>query len=304
MANPMTSAQFGDLLAPDFRRIFYEQFASRPSMLGELYSFDSSSKSSEKDSMIGTLPDASQFLGTISYQAMSQGYDVTYTHIEFANGTQVERALFDDDQYRIMNQRPASLADSFSRKRESDGARTFNNAFSVDTFFSNNTEGVALCSNSHTTTSGASTTTGFDNLVTTALSATNLATAVIQMQDFRGDQAERIASVPDTILIPPNLYETAYEIMKSQGKVDTAQNNANVHFGQYKIIVWNYLTDTNNWFLIDSTMMANMLFWFERIPLEFAQIEDFDTLMAKYRGYMRYSLGWANWRWILGAQVS
>ena len=304
MANPMTSAQFGDLLAPDFRRIFFERFGSRPSMLGELFSFDTSTKEAEKDSQIGTMPDVGQFFGTVPYQGMSQGYDVTYTHLEFSQGAQVQRKLFDDDQYRIMNTRPAGMASAAFRTRETHGARIFNNAFSNDTFFFNHTEGLSLCNDSHTTTSGASTTTGFDNLVTTALTATNLTTAVIAMQDFRGDQAERTDPVPDTLLIPPNLYETAYEIIKSQGKVDTAQNNPNVHFGQYKIIVWNYLTDTNNWFLIDSTMMADMLTWFERIPLEFGQIEDFDTFVAKYRSYMRYSLGWADWRFILGAQVS
>jgi hypothetical protein len=304
MANPMTSVQFADLLLPDFRKVFYEAYASLPSMLGELFSFDSSTKAVEKDSAVGTLPDYQQFLGTVNYSSMSQGYDVNYTHLEWTNGAQVERKLFDDDQYRIMNQRPEAMGHSAARTRETHGARIFNNHTSVDTLFFENSDGVALSSNSHTTTSGASTSSGFDNLLTTALSATSLATAVIQMQGFRGDQAERIEVAPDTILIPPNLYETAYEIVKSMGKVDTAQNNANVHFGQYKVIVWKYLTDTNDWFLIDSREMARRLVWFERIPLEFAQIEDFDTLIAKYRGYMRYSLGWSDWRWILGNAVS
>ena len=304
MATPMTLAQFGDLALPDFRKIFHESYDSVPSMLGELFTNETSSKEVEKDSAVGTLPDWGQFSGSLAYESMSQGYDVSYTHLEFAQGVQVQRKLFDDDQYRIMNTRPAGLGRAAARTREGHGARFFNNAFSIDTFFHNHTAGTALCTNSQTTTSGASTTTGFDNLVTTALSATSLATAVINMQDFRGDQAERLSLVPDTILIPPALYETAYEIIKSQGKVDTAENNANVHFGQYKIIVWKYLTDTNNWFLIDSTEMADRLVWFNRIPLEFGHINDFDTFNAKYRGYMRYSAGWSDWRWILGAEVS
>ena len=67
-----------------------------------------------------------------------------------------------------------------------------NNAFSIDTLFYNNSEGVALCSNSHITTSGASTSTGFDNLGTASLTATAVAAARISMVDFRGDRAERI----------------------------------------------------------------------------------------------------------------
>jgi hypothetical protein len=38
--------------------------------------------------------------------------------------------------------------------------------------------------------------------------------------------------------------------VKSTGKPDTAENNINVHKGAYNLIEWNYLTDTNNWFLM------------------------------------------------------
>jgi len=41
--------------------------------------------------------------------------------------------------------------------------------------------------------------------------------------------------------------------------------------------------------------------WFDRIALEFAQEEEFDTLVAKFRAYMRYECGWSDWMWILGS---
>ena len=124
------------------------------------------------------------------------------------------------------------------------------------------------------------------------------------MVNFRGDRAERISVMPDTILIPPDLYETAYEIVGSQGKVDSANNNANVHYGQYKVEEWNYLTDTNDWFLIDSSMMKDYLCWIDKIKGEFGFVEDFDTLIGKWRVYARWGHGWLDWRWILGASVS
>ena len=78
------------------------------------------------------------------YQSAAQGYDTVITPIEFASGIQVERRLFDTDQYAIMNQRPSGLARAAQRTRQKHGARPFNNAFSVDTFFYNNSEAVAL----------------------------------------------------------------------------------------------------------------------------------------------------------------
>ena len=305
MAVPHISENFGDLLDPRFQRIFDEEYKQLQSMIPELYTdVPSNGRNNMMWSEVGTLPDFDQFSGMVGYHSQNQGYDTTATYLEFTNGIQVERKFFDDEQYNVIDQRPRALAASAARTREKHGAAPFNNAFAVDTTFYSNSEAVALCSNSHTTTSGASTANGFDNLVTTQLSAVALAAARIQMVGFRGDQAERIQVVPDQILGPPDLYETAYEIIASSGKVNTADNNRNVHEGKYTFIEWNYLPDTKNWFLMDSTMRRNMLFWVDRIPLEFGMIEDFDTFTAKWRAYMRYAYAHVNWRWILGAQVS
>jgi hypothetical protein len=64
------------------------------------------------------------------------------------------------------------------------------------------------------------------------------------------------------------------------------------------------LTDTNNWFMMDSRMRKMMLHHLDRIPIEFAFIEDFDTIIGKWRGYMRYGNAHTDWRFVLGGQVS
>jgi phage major head subunit gpT-like protein len=306
MAVPHVSTNFGDLLDPRFQRIFDEEYKQLPDMLPMLFTtVPQNGRNNIMWSQVGTVPDFNEFTGTVTYASQNQGYDTTATYVEFASGIQVERKLFDDDQFHVMDQKPRALAASAARTRQKHGARILVNAFSVDTFFYNNSEAVALCSNSHTTTSGASTANGFDNLTTAALSAVAVAAARIQMVGFRGDQAERISVVPDELWHPPDLYEEAYEIIQSSGKVDTANNNRNVHEGKYRSIEWNYLGgDTNNWFMVDSTLKRQMCFWIDRIGLEFAMIEDFDTLVAKWRAYMRYANAHVDWRWILGASVS
>jgi phage major head subunit gpT-like protein len=305
MPVPHVSTNFADLLDIRFQRIFDEEYKQLPDMIGMLYTLDpSNGRNDMRWSQVGTVADFSEFTGTVGYSSQSQGYDTTATYVEFANGIQVERKLFDDDQFNVMDQRPRALAASAHRTRQKHAARMLVNAFSVDTFFYNNSEQVALCSNSHTTNSGASTANGFDNLVTTALTATAVAAARIQMVGFRGDQAERISVMPDEIWHPPDLYEEAFEIIAASGKVDTAENNPNVHKGKYTTVEWNYLTDANNWFMFDSTMRRLMLHWIDRIGLEFGAIEDFDTLVAKFRAYMRYAAAHVDWRCVLGANVS
>lgn len=306
MAVPHTTGQFADLLDPRFQQIFNDNFPQLNDMLPELFTSEpDNGRIDMRFSQVSGYGDIPEFGGSVTYQSAAQGYDTVITPVEFASGVQVERRLFDTDQFSIMNQRPAGLARSAQRTRQKHGARVFNNAFSVDTKFSINSEAVAMCSNSHTTTVGsASTASGFDNLVTTALSATALASARIQMRGFRDAAANRGDVEPDELLYPPDLYETAFEIVESMGKVDSAENNRNVHQGRYTLKEWNYLTDTNNWFLMDSRLRGESLKWFDSTPVEFAMAEDLDTLVAKWRLYMVYGNGYLDWRWILGANVS
>lgn len=306
MAVPHTSGAFADLLDPRFQKVFHDQYEQLPDMLPEFFDFPADNgRADMRWSSVSGYGDIPQFSGSVTYQSAAQGYDSTITPVEFASGIQVERRLFDTDQYNIMNQRPVGLARSAQRTRQKHGARRFNNAFSVDSLFYTNTEAVALCSNSHTTTvAGASTATGFDNLVTTALSATAVAAARIQMRGFRDPAGNRMEIEPDELLIPTDLYEVAYEIVESMGKVDTAENNRNVHQGRYTIKEWNYLTDANNWFMSDSSMRKDSLKWVDSVGVEFAMAEDLDTLVAKWRLYMVYGNGHIDWRFILGASVS
>jgi len=306
MAVPSVSTNFGDLLDPRFQRIFHEQYRQLPNMLPKFYNFE---PHNGRDNMtwsgVGAFGDWEQFTGSVNYDDVTQAYDTTLTWLEFTSGFQVERKLFDDDQFNIMEQRPRGLATAYQRTRQKHGARFFNNAFSNDLFFAVNTEGVAPCSNSHTTNAaGVDTTTGFDNLTTAALSATAVNAAVIQMRKFRDDRGNRMTITPNTMLVPIDLREEAFEIVMSQGKVDTANNNKNIHFEAFDTVEWEYLTDTNNWFVMDTVNMNQMLYWVDRVESEFAMAEDIDTLIAKWRGYARYGAAWIDWRFINGASVS
>jgi len=300
-----TSLLHPDVLNPRFQKIFDDRLKQLPDMIPDLFSMaEHQGRDTIRWSEEGAVEDFTAFTGSVDYDRRYQGYDVVATFAEFTRGIQVERKLFDDDQFQIFDQRPAGMARAANRTRQKHAARVHNVAFADDQMFYVNSEAVALCSNSHTNTSGASTANGFDNLSTDAFSAVALETARQQMIGFRGDRAERIDVVPDEIWVAPANTESAWEVVNSHGKVDTANNNRNFHEGSYKVVTWQYQTDGNNWFLHDSTLRSEMLLWSDRVAIEFAMIEDFDTLVAKWRGYMRYAWAFNNWRWILGAQVS
>jgi hypothetical protein len=306
MAVPHDSGNFGDLLDPRFQDIFDEQYRQLPDMLPTLFSMPpTNGRDNMRWSEVGAYGDWDEFTGTVNYDSVTQGFDTVSTPVEFASGAQIRRKLFDDDQFQIMDQRPAGIATAAVRTRQKHGARILNNAFSVDSFFYVNSEGVALCSNSHTTNApNTSTATGFDNLGTSALSAVSVSSARTNMRKFRDDRANRMTVMPNELWIPIDLADAADEIVKSDLRSDTAENATNVQRGRWTIHEWEYLTDTNNWFMVDSTHRKAMLFWIDRIAVEFAFAEDIDTLIAKWRGYMRYSNAWIDWRWVFGQQVS
>jgi phage major head subunit gpT-like protein len=306
MATPHISRNFPDVLDPTFLRIFDEEYDQLPDMIPTIYTMPGRGPRGDltKWSGVGTLPDFTEFTGTIGYQSQSQGYDTTATHLEWANGIQVERKLFDDDEHQVMNQKPAALAMSAQRTRQKHAAQIFNGAFSASNSFYVNSEGVAMCSDSHTTTSGASTSIGFDNKGSAALSAASVSAARTQMRGYRGDQAERISVMPDTLVVPPDLQDRALEIVKSRQDPDSANNAINPQESRFKLIDWEYMSDANNWFMMDSGLQRKCLFWIDRVTKEFGRIEDFDTLVAKFRCYMRYSFAWVDWRFVYGAEVS
>ena len=258
MGSPMDVGAFGDLLDKRVTKMFYDELTQLPDRVSEFFGMSSSTDSFERWSGIGELGDFQEFTGTVPFQAQAQGYDVTAEHLAWANGFQVTRQMYDDDRHGIWERKSPALANSYMRTRQLHGARPFNFAFSLDTRFYNNTEGVALCSDNHLSNAGVATTQGFDNYITGGLSAVNVSALRTQMRGFRGDVANKISVMPTKLLIPIDLADRADEIVKSQKDPNSANNAYNPQGnGRWSVTDWEYLTDTNNWFnTMDPVYMA------------------------------------------------
>ncbi len=123
------------------------------------------------------------------------------------------------------------------------------------------------------------------------------------MMKFTDDVGDKLDVTPDTIIVPPDLEDTALEICRSVLDPTSANHAINPQSGRYQIVVWHYLTSATKWWLVEMGRMKQALIWYERVPLEFGREEDFDTLEAKFRAYMRFSRRAKDWRWILGSSA-
>jgi phage major head subunit gpT-like protein len=298
------SEQWAELLEPGLRAVFVEQqqALAAESKVPLLFNQINSSKAAEHFLGAGGLSDFQEYKGVIEYEDFDQLYKTTLTNQEYVKAFKVERKLVDDDQYNIITPRPKQLAMAAMRTREKHAASIFNNAFSASYVGGDN---IRLCNASHPL---APTHAGDvqGNAGTSALSYATLNATRQLMRAFTDDRKELTTIVPDTLLVPPELEEAAYAIAKTVNKPDTADYHANFAGGWLKnVVVWDYLTDANNWFLIDQRMAKIHLLWIDRVPLEFAMDPTSDfSLEARFRGYMRYSYGWSDYRWVYGQAVT
>lgn len=276
-----------------------DEYALPEGQVDNLYGMEKSNKAVEYDLGVGGMGDLEEFTGTIGYGDFKQQYRTSYTHREWVKGIKIERKLVDDDLYNIINKRPMQLAMVAKRTREKHGASLFNSAFNTSVFTGGDSQ--ALCADAHTYV-GTSTT--VDNAGSTALSATAVEATRLLMRAFTDETDNLLTARGDTLLVPPALEETAWEIVTSNGKLATANNDPNFSKGKYKVIVWDYLSDSNNWFMIDGRMAKLYLKWFNRIPVEFNKDKDFDTYISKWSVYNRYSYGFSGFPWIYGHAVS
>lgn len=223
-------------------------------------------------------------------------YDETWRHKKYTKGFRVSEEMYEDDLYNVMNREPGKLARSARRTAEYHAASLFNNAFSTSY-----TGGDAkpLCSTTHPRADGG---TAQSNANTDGITLTeaNLETADLAMQAQLDDKGMKIMARANKLLVPPALEKEARIITESTLRSATGDNDLNVYRGRFSIQVWDYLTSSTAWWLLDSGL--HEIHWFWRIRPEFKQGSAFDTGQALFKVRSRFSYGWADWRGVYGSK--
>jgi hypothetical protein len=307
MGNPLTDKQFTRLLDDRLTKVNKDEYDGLPMVIDQLYKRMSSKKAWEEFFSVSGISDPEAFQGIIQYQGAYPGYHTKVEPKEFAGGITIQRRLIDTDRYDVIEGLAKGLGEAANRKMNKIAHEPFLYFDSSAFTYVVSEEGVALCSNSHTTkVPDVSTSTGFDNLSTLAFDATNLEALRIQSKRFKSDIGERITTNFDTIIHGTNLAADVWEVLNSEGKTGDNLNNKNFQRGRWKEIELPLLddTDTNDWFIVDSKKMKEYLLWIDAVPYEFNTTTDFDTMMRKYASYFVCGWGFTSWRWIIGSSVS
>ena len=300
---------YAALLEPKMRRVFYETYDEVKPQFDKIYHVKKSTKAKETEFGMGAMSPWAEFgaitgtYGTggslipaipampeVPYEIVPPGLERVYIHKEFAKGFMVERKFIDDEQYQVIEKMSKDLARAGRYKVEQDASTILNAGFAGAGY-----DGVPLFSANHPLIGGGA----GSNVTTGALSDITLKAASTLMRKQVDEAGKLIQLQPDTLIVPPELEWLAYELVRSDQKPGTANNDINTMRGRYKIVVYDFLTDPKTWFLVDSSRHEMNFFW--RVKPEFGREKDFNTYVSKWKGYMRYSFGYSDYRGVVAS---
>lgn len=293
-------ANFGDLLEPGFNKIYNDAFQEIPQLYPSLLNIKTSDKQDERESAVTGFSQLSQVAegASITYEDPVQMYDVVYRHLKFALGFKITREMYDDDLYNVMNSKPRELGLAANRTEEQSAANIFINGFSTSYLGG---DGVPLLSTVHPSSAGQA---SQSNASATSVKLTedNLEVGILALRNQKDDKGQKKAFMANTLLVPvaSPTRKDAHIIVDAPLRSGTADNDPNVYKGTLTVKEWIYLSSSTAWFLIDSSM--HKINWFWRKRPSFAQDTVFDTQVALYATWERFSNGFSDWRGVWGSK--
>ena len=281
-------------LLPGLNALFGMEYARYGEQHKEIYETESSDRSFEEETKLsgfGTAPVKAEG-SAIAYDNAQEAWSTRYNHETIALGFSITEEAVEDNLYDSLSARyTKSLARAMSYTKQVKAASVLNNGFNA-TYAGG--DGVALFSTAHPTVGGG--TNSNTAAVQVDLNETSLEAAVIQIAAWTDERGLLIAAKPQKLVIPPALMFVADRLLKTEGRVGTADNDINSLKQMGSIpggtTVNNFLTDTNAWFL--TTDVPNGLKHFVRTPMSTSMDGDFDTGNVRYKARERYSFGWSD----------
>jgi len=287
----MSRAQLLKELLPGLNALFGLEYKRYGEESKEIFEQETSERSFEEEVKLSGFAAApvKDEGSAIAYDNAQEAWTARYNHETIAMGFSITEEAIEDNLYDSLSARyTKALARAMAYTKQVKGANILNRAFNSSYTFG---DGVVLCSTAHPLVSGGTN----SNRPSTAadLNETSLEAAVIQISNWTDERGLLVAGKPKRLIIPADLMFIAQRLLKSEGRVGTADNDINAVRSMGVIpggfSVNHYLTDTNAWFI--STDIPNGLKYFVRTPMSTSMDGDFDTGNARYKARERYSFG-------------
>ena len=286
-------------LEPGLNALFGLEYKRYENQHAEIYATESSDRAFEEEVMLSGFAQAQvkpEGSG-VTFDNAQETYTARYSHETVALAFSITEEAIEDNLYdRLASRYTKALARSMANTKQVKAVNPLINGFG--TFTSG--DGTALFATTHPTIAG----TVSNTLATAAdLNETSLEQSLIDIAAMTDERGLKIAARGVKMIIPSELQFTAERLMKSQGRVGTADNDVNaiVSMGMvpqgYRVN--NFLTDPDAFYII--TDVPNGMKMFNRSPIKTAMEGDFDTGNVRYKARERYSFGVSDFRGIFAS---
>ena len=286
-------------LEPGLNALFGLEYKRYENQHAEIYATESSDRAFEEEVMLSGFAQAqTKAEGSgVSFDNAQETFTARYSHETVALAFAITEEAIEDNLYdRLASRYTKALARSMANTKQVKAVQPLINGFG--TFTSG--DGSALFATNHPTISG----TVSNTLATAAdLNETSLEQSLIDIAAMTDERGLKIAARGVKMVIPSELQFTAERLMKTQGRVGTADNdiNAIVSMGMvpqgYRVN--NFLTDPDAFYII--TDVPNGMKYFDRAAIKTAMEGDFDTGNVRYKARERYSFGVSDYRGIFAS---
>lgn len=296
----ITTGQIVDFLDANLSQGWQDGIKRWPEEYTVCFNILGSTKQSEKDSYesgFQAAPVKAEGAAAF-YDTIIPGISKMYTHATYAMGYEItEEAIEDNLQTpETFAKLPDALLGSFEETIEVSSANVFNTGFSTNGF-----DGTTLFSLVHPLLTGG---TQANTPSTQAdLSVTSLQNGITAFGQFVDERGLHKATFPKQLLVSVDNQFVAEELLKSEYKPYTGNNEVNAlnnrGLGFY---INHYLTDTDAWFLLAAKAdHALKFFWRVRLGA-LRKSTDFDTTNLKHLNRCRFSVGYSHYKGTYGSQ--
>ena len=288
-------------LEPGLNALFGLEYKRYENQHAEIFDTENSDRAFEEEVMLSGFANAQvkpEGSG-VTFDNAQETFTARYSHETIALAFSITEEAIEDNLYdRLASRYTKALARSMANTKQVKAANVLNNAFSSS--FAGG-DGKELCATDHPTIAGT-----FKNELSTSadLNETSLEQSLIDIAALTDERGLKIAARGVKMIIPSELQFTAERLMKSEGRVATADNDINAIRSMGMIPqgyrVNNFLTDPDAFFII--TDVPNGMKMFVRTPISTAMEGDFDTGNVRYKARERYVFGVSDPRGIFGVE--
>lgn len=285
-------SQYGDLygsaMLPVLEELFRQEFAEAPAIREQIFKVVPTDRDIWQSSEVHDLPLFNQMSEgeDYSYFGMRQGYDKTLSIVKHGLGASISQEAIDDGKFSLVSDLVRRMARSARESQEISAMNIFNNGFTSEV----SADAAYVFSASHLLPSGGT----FRNKPSAAadLSVSSLETALLDFEtQFVGDSGIFYRIMPKILLVHPTFKRLAKELIGSDLKPSTADNNMN-SFKEEGLIVMSSprLTDTDAWFLLGAPQETGLRI-VSRAPVQTKSEDCFNNDTVKYKSRYREKIG-------------